>query len=155
MISGTGEDCFNEKIVSLSSVAFEKISIYDQKCYPAKREEFLKEWLKNSVKSVAYCEENEMKGYGVLRRGWDTFRIGPWFADSKDIAEEILKSLIGSLQSNEVATIDIPDINKSALELSDKFNMKVGPFTLRMYKGEIPKIVFDKFVFGITSLDFG
>ena len=48
-----------------------------------KRTEFLREWIQNSEKSIIHKEGGTIKGYGILRKSWEGYRIGPLFADEK------------------------------------------------------------------------
>ena len=44
----------------------------------------------------------------MVRISDEGFKIGPLFANSLDVSEEILKNLIGFVPKNTKTTIDIP-----------------------------------------------
>jgi len=155
----TGQLIFNEKRDKHEEEIIEsllpKIEQYDRCYFPAPRRPFLKEWLKPSLNqlSLVYIDEEGIKGYGTIRRCYTGYKIGPLFAESEEVAEKLFRSLI--LESKgESFYLDIPEPNKGALKLVERYQMKECFKTIRMYTKNAPDINLDN-VFGITTFEFG
>jgi hypothetical protein len=133
---------------------FEKLLNYDIECFGFKRLEFLKNWLTiPNSKSFKYMENNSLKGYAVIRKVKLGYKIGPLFADNSDIAEALFKACLDSAVG-KLIYIDIPVINKEAMNLVRKYNARYVFECARMYYGEKPKTAIDK-VYGITTFELG
>jgi hypothetical protein len=50
-------------------------------------------------------------GYGVIRKSFEGYRIGPLYGNAKYIALDIFKYLIGKIGTDDTIFIDIPSIN--------------------------------------------
>jgi hypothetical protein len=123
-------------------------------CFGFKRTRFLHYWIENeAAKSFVFVNENSVKGYAVIRQAIEGFKIGPLFAETKTIANELLKACLTEVDGKKV-WIDIPTINPAAIELLDEFKTEVVFECARMYYPKVPNCSFDM-VFGITSLEFG
>ena len=108
-------------------------------------------WLGQAeAKTLLALKGEEIVGYGVSRRCRSGYKIGPLFADDTDAAE----GLLGELATNEPFFLDVPEVNKAAVELAEKYKMAKVFETARMYKGEAPIIPLQK-VFGVTSFELG
>jgi hypothetical protein len=105
-------------------------------------------------KAFSFVENGTLSGYGVIRKCRQGYKIGPLFANSKEIASNLLLTLIDSVEANELFYLDIPEINKQALELVSEFQMNKVFETARMYSKSFPEIDLKK-VFGITSFELG
>jgi hypothetical protein len=103
--------------------------------------------------SVAFSDNGLIKGYGVIRKCRNGFKIGPLFADNSDVAESIFRAL-ASKAVDELIYIDVPVINDEALKIAQKYEMKLVFETARMYSKNIPNISINK-IFGITSFELG
>ena len=133
---------------------FEKLLNYDIECFGFKRLNFLKNWLTiPNSKSFKYMENNSLKGYAVIRKVKLGYKIGPLFADNPDIAEALFKACLDSAVG-KLIYIDIPVINKEAMNLVRKYNARYVFECARMYYGEKPKTAIDK-VYGITTFELG
>ncbi len=133
---------------------FDKLLSYDVKCFGFKRLEFLKNWLKiPDSKSFKYLDRKKLKGYAVIRKVKSGFKIGPLFADNDEIAEELYKACLKSA-IGQLVYIDIPVINKGAVNLVKKYEAKYIFECARMYYGGNPKTDIDK-VYGITTFELG
>ena len=117
--------------------------------------QFLNEWL-SLPESNAFVSihEGDIAGYGVIRRCRQGYKIGPLFADSKEIARQLLLTLTGSVELGELFYLDIPEPNPGAIELTTEFGMSKVFETARMYSKSFPSIDLNK-VFGITSFELG
>jgi hypothetical protein len=145
----------NAHIVPLSKISFDTLYAYDKQFFPADRKKFLMDWtgLPES-KTLVYTSNNEIKGYGMIRKCQTGYKIGPLFADDLDIANGLFLSLINTVSNDSQILLDIPEINKSAIKLVNKNGMTKGFSTARMYTKSSPKLPFDK-IFGITTFEVG
>nr|HPN39117.1 GNAT family N-acetyltransferase [Melioribacteraceae bacterium] len=81
----------NTNIFDISLISFPNLIKYDLECFPSPRPEFLGEWIKSPESFThGFLQNNLLKGYGTIRRCEEGFKIGPLFADSETIAEELL-----------------------------------------------------------------
>lgn len=140
-------------IVNLQTIPFTQLTQYDRHFFPAPRPQFLSVWIKqNTALALAYVQET-LKGYGIIRKCFDGYKIGPLFADSVDIAEKLFEHLAEYAQDGAVY-LDIPENNPFAVDLVQKYRMSKVFSTARMYlKGE-PKID-TQGIYGITTFELG
>lgn len=133
-----------------------EVFTYDKKCFGYDRAIFLKHWfsMKDSL-ALKYTENSEIKGFGVVRRCLSGFKIGPLFAQSFTVAEELFKSLSSYAEGKgESIFLDIPEVNKDAVRLAAKYNMQETSGTARMYYGKAPKLPY-KEIYGVTTFELG
>lgn len=104
-------------------------------------------------KTFKYIENGKLKGFAVIRKVNVGYKICPLFADDKKVAEELYKACLNAVVGEPVF-IDIPVINKGAINLVKKYDSKYVFECARMYFGEPPKIEINK-VFGITTFELG
>jgi len=140
--------------VELSKVPFDVLAEYDNKIFPANRSKFLKQWIVQPEGSaIAIIDNNKISGYGVLRKCKSGFKIGPLFADNFQIAESIFAVLCKKI-NGQIFYLDIPEINKDALSLVNKYNMKKIFETARMYNKAFPDLPINC-IYGVTSFELG
>lgn len=149
---------FNVKdnhIVFLSKIPFEKLKSYDDKLFSISRSQFLEKWIRQPESlAVGYFENKKLKGYGMIRKCQIGYKIGPLFADNKEIAEKIFQKLNSFLDEGTLFYLDTPEKNKEALKLAKRYDMKSMFETARMYSKKQPKINLQK-VFGVTTFELG
>lgn len=128
---------------------------YDRNYFPAPRSAFLQNWLPQTQDtiSLAYMDHGTIQGYGVIRRCFTGYKIGPLFAESFEIAQKILQGLVIQSQGN-LFFLDIPEPNAAALKLVEYYKMQPSFKTLRMYTKGAPPIDLDH-VYGITTFELG
>lgn len=127
---------------------------YDLKCFGFNRVTFLKHWLDlPNSNSFKFMEGDKIKGYAIIREVQVGFKIGPLFADSVEIAEELYRACLNSAKSKPVY-LDIPVINKGAVHLVEKYKAKYVFECARMYYGEGPKPN-TRNIYGITTFELG
>lgn len=133
---------------------FEAIMTYDKQCFGFARPQFMKPWLKlPGSKTFKYTEDGQLKGFAVLRKAAIGFKICPLFADDAKIATELYKSCLNAVPG-EAVYLDIPMINKAAVELTKTFNTTYVFECARMYYGKAPDVAIDK-IFGVTTFELG
>ncbi|MEN6462922.1 MAG: GNAT family N-acetyltransferase [Syntrophomonas sp.] len=144
-----------KEIVDLAALPLADLLSYDILVFPASRPEFIKRWIKPyGGAALGYISDGQLKGYGVIRACRNGYRIGPLFADNKNIAEVILKALISHIRVDSPVFLDIPEVNACALQLAKSFKMKPVFETARMYRGEPLPVDLCK-IYGVTSLELG
>ena len=143
----------SDHIINLNDIELDRIVEYDNQMFPAKRREFISMWVRQKdCKALGYTSGGRLAGYGVLRPCVTGFKIGPLFADSREIAQELLAGL-GSCVSGEIF-IDVPEQNQQAVDLVEKSEMKQVFETARMYSKNIPHLAVGK-IYGVTTLELG
>ncbi|RCS43957.1 GNAT family N-acetyltransferase [Bremerella cremea] len=144
----------SEMIVPLDTLPLAKVAEYDRQCFPAYREIYLGHWINqpNAV-SLGYVEEGVLLGFGVARPCLVGYKIGPLFADSPDVADELLQAFQLQLSSQPLL-LDAPDNNPDAVDLCLKYRMEEVFGCTRMYHGPPPEIASEK-IFGITTMEVG
>jgi GNAT superfamily N-acetyltransferase len=142
------------KLEDLKDVSIEEIIDYDTSIFPAPRPVFLRLWLSQpNIFVKISTQKNKINGYGVIRPCQVGYKIGPLFADNELIAENLCLALIEFAEGKEVY-IDVPDVNKPALELIEKYDMRYVFETARMYNNGRPQDNPEK-VFGVTTFELG
>jgi hypothetical protein len=142
------------KISAINNEDFESILAYDKQCFGFSRPQFLKPWLNlPEGKTFKYVKDGALKGYAVLRKVMNGYKICPLFADSPEIAEALYKSCLNAVPGQPVY-LDIPMVNKAAVQLTKAFGTKYVFECARMYYGQVPDIPINK-IFGVTSFELG
>ncbi|TGS18905.1 GNAT family N-acetyltransferase [Mesorhizobium sp. M2E.F.Ca.ET.209.01.1.1] len=129
------------------------ILAYDRQCFPAPREAFLGEWLRQPRIALLCGGSAGIAGYGAARRCREGFKVGPLFADRTDLALALLADLAGRI-GNEVLHVDVPASQVQFTAMLQAAGMMPGFATTRMYKGGKPGNA-PSTVFGITTLELG
>lgn len=144
----------NENISPISDEDRDTILEYDKQCFGFYRPQFLKPWLKlPGNKTFKYTEDDKLKGFAIVRKADKGYKVCPLFADNEMIAEELYKACLNSVQG-ESLFLDIPVVNKGAVNLIKRYNGTYVFECARMYYGKPPDIDINK-VFGITTFELG
>ena len=144
----------DSNISNIKEEDLQEIINYDKLCFGFNRPQFLIPWMNlPQNKNFKYKENNQLKGFCIVRKVENGFKIGPLFADDAGIAEELYKASLNSV-IGEALYIDIPMINQEAVQIVHKYNAKYVFECARMYHGSAPQIDMNK-VFGITTFEFG
>ncbi len=144
----------NDDIVKINSIPFAVLIEYDNQFFPVSRPSFLKYWIKEPESlTLGFLKNNKLLGYGMIRKCITGYKFGPLFADSKKIAEDIFKKLNNFAVGSQIF-LDVPEVNKEALKLVNKYKMKPMFETARMYTKKPPVINLNK-VFGVTTFELG
>ena len=139
----------------LANAELSDICQYDRPFFPANREIFLRHWISQPEAVVlGYRVEGQLRGYGMIRPCRSGYKIGPLFADSADMAEQLFLGLTSSVTANQPVFLDICDRNQEALGLVDRHGMTRVFDTARMYTGQEPRLPFPR-LYGVTSFELG
>ncbi|CAH9056052.1 hypothetical protein PSECIP111951_01380 [Pseudoalteromonas holothuriae] len=142
-------------IVQLANIPFEVLCAYEQPFFPAKRDDFLKHWINQpQSNALGIMRNDKLAGYGVIRPCRQGYKIGPLVADEALLAESLFLALSASVGTAEFIYLDVPEVNKAAIDLAQRYNMAPSFETARMYTGPRPDMQLSK-VYGITSFEIG
>ncbi len=142
------------ELVDLSGLPFEPLSSFDRMHFGTAREAFLRCWLRPEMRSgVALVRDGAVAGYGVVRQCRNGWKIGPLFADNESDADLIFRAL-ASTANGQTVFLDIPDPNKAAWRLGERYGLTPSFETARMYRGSAPDLPLPR-IFGITTFELG
>ncbi len=141
-------------LIDLRKIPFETLLKYDSFIFGLARHTFLPHWIEMpNAYSLAKVENSQLKGYGVIRKCVDGYKIGPLFADDLDTAQEIYAGLCDKAVNNPVF-IDVPEVNPLAMKLVHEAGLKTVFETARMYNKPPPKQQLNN-IFGGTTFEVG
>jgi hypothetical protein len=127
---------------------------YDQAFFPGPRDAFLRAWLAPPHRrTVAWIEENSVRGYASIRACGEAWKIGPLFADTEEIAGRLFDALASRLGPATIY-LDVPEPNRAAAALAGRRGLVPVFETARMYRGVPPRLPLDR-IFGVTTLELG
>ncbi|MFB0614584.1 GNAT family N-acetyltransferase [Streptomyces sp. AGS-58] len=130
------------------------LTAYDGACCPADRPRFLAAWLTTpGHRAVVREDGGRLTGYGVIRPGHDTLRVGPLFADTADDARALFAALTAGVGGREVA-LDVPEPNTAGAALAEEAGLRPSFETARMYTGPVRHHAQER-VFGVATLELG
>lgn len=142
-------------IVKLSDVSFTELHDYDSHLFPVPRSAFLKCWLKMPEShSLAAVSEGKISGFTIIRKCLNGYKIGPLFADSRELAEKLFLTVNSLITEGSSIYLDTPDTNKDAVNLALKYGMQKVFETARMYTKIQPDLDINR-VFGVTTFELG
>ncbi len=141
-------------IANFEAIPLADLLDYEARLFPASRSSFLKVWLAqpHTIKA-AWLLNNQLQGYGVMRHCINGYKVGPLFADSPEIAEQLLFYFLSKSQGQRVF-LDTPELNEAALRIGAKLKAKEVFKAARMYTGYIPNLDYQR-IYSITSLETG
>jgi len=142
------------ELVKATEVELSAVADYDASNFFGRRSDFLRQWIApvDRRSLVAINAAGAIVGFGVIRPSDGIDRVGPLFADSQEIARELLIGL-GEGSTREVG-IDVPLPNSAGVDLVKSLGFAPGFETARVYRGEDPRLPLDR-IFGVTSLELG
>jgi len=144
----------DQHISSIEESDFQNILKYDELCFGFSRPQFLKPWLQLPLnKTFKYVENGELKGFAIVRKATNGYKVCPLFADNFEVAEALYQACLNSV-NGELLYIDIPMSNSAAKALIKKYEATYVFECARMYLGNPPKVDIHK-VFGITTFELG
>lgn len=142
------------EVVDLNSILFSTLEKFDLTYFPAPRRNFLKEWISQSQGfALGYMENQQLRGYGVIRKCIKGYKIGPLFAESPIIAQRLFETLCFEAKTGPIY-LDIPEPNQNAQALVKQYKMQPEFEVIRMYRNGNPGIPLDR-IYGITTFELG
>ncbi len=152
---GVNNNVGDPNIIRLSDFVYEQLLQYDMQVFPTERSVFLKEWIRQPESLlIGYLINGKLKGYGMVRKCRNGFKVGPLFADSAKIADKLFQRMRNFAGAETSIFLDIPEPNKHAIDLANRYDMKPVFETARMYTKNPPDVPINK-IFGVTSFELG
>ncbi len=143
------------RAITTEHIAFQDITAYDSRFFPAERSTFLKHWIApENSQTLVIVENSKILGYGSIRACDRGFKMGPLNAETSDIAVELFLALTAKTPDQSDIFLDVPEPNQAAIALAQNFGMTPVFETARMYTKSTPNLPLDK-TFGITSFELG
>ncbi|MDR5700902.1 GNAT family N-acetyltransferase [Agromyces aerolatus] len=129
---------------------------FDRDVFGVDRAGFVRDWLSRTGVHAELTERGgAVVGYGAIRPATTGVRIGPLFAESSQIADELLSALLAMVPSGTQVAIDLPESNPHAAPLALVRHMTAEFETVRMYAGGPPPPARTDRIFGVTSFELG
>ena len=152
---GIGGGKYPEGIVPVSDVSFDALVDYDKLHFPSRRENFLHAWIsqKGCSSFTKLDRSGAILGYGVIRPCFTGSKIGPLFASTPEIAEDIFNGLLATVGETPVF-FDVPEPNTHAVAIAKSHGMSRVFETGRMYTKEAPMLPINN-IYCITSFELG
>ena len=142
------------RCVALVEVPFALIEASDARVFPATRTAFLRAWLATAGHlGRALMRDGRLVAWGVVRPARTGFRIGPLVAEDEPSAEEVFVALAAVAAGAELF-LDVPEPNRAALRLAERYGLTAVFETARMYTGPIRPVALDR-LYGVTSFELG
>jgi len=138
----------------LAQTPFEDVLAYDRRCFPARREAFLRPWLSlPGHVALGVTRSGRLAGFGVVRPCGVGSKIGPLFADDDATALSLFHGLCASAAKGPVF-YDVPMNHAGAVRLAEAHTMRPMFETGRLYRGPAPEYDLGR-EFGVTSFELG
>ena len=103
--------------------------------------------------AAGFVEDENLKGYGMIRSCREGHKIGPLFADNPAVAEFLFDQLSARVEG-EPLWLDIPENNPDAIALANRHGMSEVFGCARMYFGNTPDLPWQN-IYGITTFELG
>jgi hypothetical protein len=131
------------------------VSRYDTNLFPVSRPRFLECWVKQPESlALAALQGGKIAGYSVIRKCKTGYKIGPLFADTKDLANKLYLTSGNFVKPGTQIYLDTPEVNPVAVQLAESHGMRKVFGTARMYTKDQPDIDLNK-IFGVTTFELG
>lgn len=142
------------QVVELKKIPFEQLENFDRSYFPSPRSNFLRCWItQTNSYALGYLKDQKLYGYGVIRKCFKGYKIGPLFAASPVIAQELFESLCSKIKEGPVY-LDIPEPNKNGQLLAKNYKMIPTFEVIRMYRNGTPNVDLQG-TYGVTSYELG
>lgn len=149
-----GKPSASARFIAADTVPFDRLLAYDREFFPALRSAFLSRWIKPpGGKALVAMDGDRLAGLGVIRPCREGFKLGPLYAASESIAEELFLALVETAHG-ATSYLDVPAPNAAAIRLAERHGMKPVFETARMYTGAAPDLPLSR-LFGVTSFELG
>lgn len=144
----------HEGITKLNDDLLPVVIDYDAKAFGVPRAAFINQWihLPDSL-ALAFVRQSKVFGFGVIRKVYQGYRIGPLQADHPDIASALFDAL-ANFAGDEPVSIDCPDQNPEALLLVRNKGLRQISTSIRIFRGDPPPDA-PQLVYGRMSLALG
>lgn len=142
------------EVIELRDVPITSIAVDDASSFPARRDEFWREWIHApGHHGRAVQRDGRLVAWGVIRPCRDGWKVGPLIADDRGSAAAVLGGLVADMGGGDVS-LDVPSVNRDAVALAEDLGLEPVFETARMYTGEVDPLQLDR-IFGVTSFELG
>jgi ribosomal protein S18 acetylase RimI-like enzyme len=143
-----------DRLVDARTIPFDQLLAFDARLFPAPRPGFLAGWISlPESRGLAAVKDGELRGFGVRRRCRNGHKIGPLYAASRAIAEQLFDGLCEGI-AGEPVFLDVPEPNAGALALAEGRDLEPAFETARMYTGPSPAVDLSE-LYGVTTFELG
>lgn len=140
-------------IVPATAAHLEQILSVDRLYFPESRDAFVTAWIAAPRHAFVIKAHGRVRGYAVVRRCIEGFKIGPLFAMDPTDARALLSACQG-VSENEIVHLDIPATQTAFSDTLKRLGFERGFETARMYLGNPPLIDMSG-VYAVTTLELG
>jgi GNAT superfamily N-acetyltransferase len=145
----------SDQLVPLSALSADDILRYDRQFFPEQRDAFLRAWLRQEQHiALGILGAQGLAGYAVARPCRTGYKIGPLFADTPALAEQLFAGVLSRLPAAQPVFLDVPELNPDAVALAERHQMRRCFETARMYTRGPPEINIAR-QYGITTFELG
>jgi hypothetical protein len=142
-------------ILPAAKVGFDAVREYDRRIFPERRDEFLRTWLsQRSAGAFAAAGDGQLRGYTVVRKCREGWKIGPLAADDLTVARQLYAAASAHAPAGAPIFLDVPEVNAAAQRMIIELGLSPAFETARMYTGSDPDVDLDK-LFGVTTFELG
>lgn len=142
------------QVIPCREIPFVKLEEFDRRYFPAPRTAFLKQWISQpKAHALVYSDNGILRGYGVIRKCHEGYKIGPLFANSSQAASALFESLCSKASGGPIY-LDVPKPNDLAQQLVKEYRLDPGFEVIRMYRNGTPEFDLNG-VFGLTTFELG
>jgi len=145
-------------VEGISETFWKHIEEMDAACFPAPRTEFLRQWINqpdsHAVVLPAADGTSAINGFGVIRRCYRGWKIGPLLARESWSAGRIFEALVDRIPYGDEYFLDVPEPNFAAKILAHQHHMRQVFATARMYTGNFPQVRMN-WIYGGTTFELG
>jgi len=133
---GRGQRIESHGCLAATSRDADDIIAFDAPRFGANRSPVLTRLLaENPASSLIHrTADGRLDGYIIARPGSNAFQVGPWLAESPDVAEELFKSVLNLLADKPIF-FDVPLPNPHGVALAERYGFAVQRPFIRMYLG--------------------
>lgn len=157
-MTGSEQATPDPRIAPLAGLPVDELLAYDDAVMPASRHGFLRAWVSQpGTIALGITDKGRLAGYTVLRPCRVGYKFGPLFADSPALADALFHAGAGQLPPGTSIYLDVPGKNHAAVELAERYHLRPGFQTARMYRTITRPEIYvplDRW-FGVTSFELG
>ena len=145
---------YTGQLRALAQLPFDRVVAYDAKFSGGERPDFLRAWMtpRGGVGLGCY-EAGYLIGMAILRPAQDGFRIGPFYAESRDVAEDLFVALSGTVVGQKL-TLDVPLEDPDIVAFASSKGFTLAAQAVHMTLGPVQEGPRDQ-VYGESTLEYG
>lgn len=124
------------KVIKITQDHLEAICDFDAAIFGEERKHVHQSYFDHySESDFCIMKDQQVQGYIMGREGDRAFHVGPWVAQSKEIAENLFSFLLHQRKPENVF-VDIVEPNHNVLSILNQYDFNLQRSFIRMYKGK-------------------